>query len=1127
MRALSKKKLAQALLPLFLISMMLGTIAYQGLLMSESTLLSPNDSIEGFLDSLPIDGLPMMNTESLQEASSSASPWDSVGGDPRLPDTLDVGKFLSDNTGDYQKIWEPWLTKAGIHDIAVSPNGEFLAVGGGYLYDNELHVYRWNDILGKYVRAWESGDGIFQGDIRAVTLGDTDQNLFLEMAGACSDGYVYVFEQTHIFDPNTRTETRFDLVWTSPYVGSAWGVEIADTDLDKIADIVVGAWDAGLAWFEYSNHSGYPYTPEHWIDYREAFRLPIDGHIQSLTTADINGNGLPDVVVGTQEGYLYIIENDGTVIGDETGISFSIPQDNRYRVIWESKGPVWAPIMKLDSGQLDSDAAFEAVVVARGQGVYALDYDATLNDFILTKMVRPLESWETPKNQFGEDLGYPLDHYVDWMLYPSTGSVTFTNSTGFVWNEPWNYGDNPQDYILNPANEVVKIYPYNSSIAQKPETPSSLYTKFDAIASPEGIASAILDFGKDEEATGDARPGIPTALTGYDLEIYCDSSPNLATINLSVSPDLEMWEPIANTSITVSGTSLLVDIDAALAARQWLFARYLNITVHSDGVLAIDAIYTKLVNKQLDSACSAIIGQVNLEWNNPNEQNKIIIGTVEGRLLVYQYDNVAGSMALLFDSYTDERYVLGTNVWDIAAIPEGPRTTVPTWIAEEGNALISDRGVMFRGHEYKLFTDAKTWAQAQADCAAQGGHLVTISDADENEFVRQLAGGARVWIGLTDNEAWGASELSFEWITGQSIQPTDYANWAPGEPNDWLSNEDYGEMYGNGRWNDWTSTAYSSYICEWEHDYGVVTNPSYTWAQAKANAEARGGHLVAITTPEEYELVNDLIEAEIGSNPAWIGFWDETSTDNYSWVTGEGWWIDDTQNTTNAYWNTPGEPDKGAEDYVYMQNGVWVDTLAAQQWPYWVVEWEFGFGRMTPDVVSSISITSIDWSSRSIILANSSDPSNPFRTYYYTGEGYRSYQNSQGLSLPKGHAVSLLGGQYSGISAAFSSFKTESKYSADFGRMQSIPTSFSFAVFDTNNPYSPDNPTQYTTAEIRVYRAIWSWGGAWGYWYPYTLHDQETTGQLATVLKMSQIQPTMVWGDMDGDGREDMVIANG
>ncbi len=75
-----------------------------------------------------------------------------------------------------------------------------------------------------------------------------------------------------------------------------------------------------------------------------------------------------------------------------------------------------------------------------------------------------------------------------------------------------------------------------------------------------------------------------------------------------------------------------------------------------------------------------------------------------------------------------------------------------------------------------------------------GGHLITINDAAENEFLKNVTGGS-VWLGLSD----ARSEGSFEWTTGE---PLEYTNWNNGEPNDWGNGEDYTQFYDNGKWND-------------------------------------------------------------------------------------------------------------------------------------------------------------------------------------------------------------------------------------------------------------------------------------------------------------------------------------
>jgi hypothetical protein len=86
------------------------------------------------------------------------------------------------------------------------------------------------------------------------------------------------------------------------------------------------------------------------------------------------------------------------------------------------------------------------------------------------------------------------------------------------------------------------------------------------------------------------------------------------------------------------------------------------------------------------------------------------------------------------------------------------------------------------GHFYYLLA-ATTWSNSEARAVAYGGHLVTINDADENQWVvdtfAHYGGVIRpLWIGLTDR----AHEGVFEWVSGE---PVTYLNWntLSGEPN--------------------------------------------------------------------------------------------------------------------------------------------------------------------------------------------------------------------------------------------------------------------------------------------------------------------------------------------------------
>ncbi|MGQ0627768.1 MAG: DVUA0089 family protein, partial [Phycisphaerales bacterium] len=105
------------------------------------------------------------------------------------------------------------------------------------------------------------------------------------------------------------------------------------------------------------------------------------------------------------------------------------------------------------------------------------------------------------------------------------------------------------------------------------------------------------------------------------------------------------------------------------------------------------------------------------------------------------------------------------------------------------------------GSTYYLFDVGLNWEDAEAGAVMLGGHLATINDDLENEFVRTAVLGfdgadRRGWIGLNDV----GNEGIFGWTSGQ---PVNFLNWNDGEPNNANAIEHYTEMLGgSGRWND-------------------------------------------------------------------------------------------------------------------------------------------------------------------------------------------------------------------------------------------------------------------------------------------------------------------------------------
>jgi hypothetical protein len=100
-------------------------------------------------------------------------------------------------------------------------------------------------------------------------------------------------------------------------------------------------------------------------------------------------------------------------------------------------------------------------------------------------------------------------------------------------------------------------------------------------------------------------------------------------------------------------------------------------------------------------------------------------------------------------------------------------------------------------HAYRVFHDPKTWSAAQQACRGRGGHLASLVVPD-----------TYVWIGATDS----AVEGTFPWETGE---PSQVANYAPGQPNDLNGGEDcLVREDNNGAWHDSACGQSRPYICE-------------------------------------------------------------------------------------------------------------------------------------------------------------------------------------------------------------------------------------------------------------------------------------------------------------------------
>ena len=177
-----------------------------------------------------------------------------------------------------------------------------------------LVVGTWNDGLFFYrnrgtgdVPSFEAVEGLkvelSRGGNPVPALLDLDGNGLLDLVVGRSSGELSLYRNV-----GTPVEPRFEEVtdrWLDLDVGRRAAPAFADLDGDGLPDLLVGSEEGGLRLFRNRGPGADPQFQED-----PTFRVPLPGY-STPTFGDLTGNGLPDLISGGVSGGVVFFENRG------------------------------------------------------------------------------------------------------------------------------------------------------------------------------------------------------------------------------------------------------------------------------------------------------------------------------------------------------------------------------------------------------------------------------------------------------------------------------------------------------------------------------------------------------------------------------------------------------------------------------------------------------------------------------------------------------------------------------------------------------------------------------------------------------------------------------------------------
>ena len=160
----------------------------------------------------------------------------------------------------------------------------------------------------------------------------------------------------------------------------------------------------------------------------------------------------------------------------------------------------------------------------------------------------------------------------------------------------------------------------------------------------------------------------------------------------------------------------------------------------------------------------------------------------------------------------------GTAQWNRDHAPRGGWEEIQIEQYRKTSEPILSEPILNSDLKYVFAHEHMDWHWHNERARAMGGHIASITSAQENEQITRISGGAPVWIGgirkgaryrgkpIADRKGGEIGEVGpgaddWYWSDGR---PWTYTNWGPGEPNNWDAGENRVQHLGkfDAVWND-------------------------------------------------------------------------------------------------------------------------------------------------------------------------------------------------------------------------------------------------------------------------------------------------------------------------------------